>query len=154
MSLFALILVLFAALHLAPLRRLRPFETTRDRAAAAIAVALLLAGSMHFTNPARFEAMMPPWIPAHREMISASGLFEILGAVGLFFRRTRKPAAWGLIALLACVFPANLYVAMEGKTVEGLTDARWYYWLRLPFQLVFIVWLAWAAELQTHTSAR
>jgi uncharacterized membrane protein len=38
------------------------------------------------------------------------------------------------------IFPANIYVAVTGGSVEGLPQAGWHYWVRLPFQFVFIAW--------------
>jgi uncharacterized membrane protein len=40
-------------------------------------------------------------------MVRVSDIFEILGGLGLLVPEMRKPAAWGLIALLIAVFPAN-----------------------------------------------
>ncbi len=38
---------------------------------------------MHFIIPRRYEAMMPPSFPAHRESVVISGLAEIVGAVAV-----------------------------------------------------------------------
>ncbi len=84
--------------------------------------------------------MMPPFIPAHDVMVAVSGVAELAGAVGLMIPTTRRAAGFGLIALLLAIFPANIYVAIAGKTVAGMPDAAWYYWVRLPFQLVYIAW--------------
>lgn len=145
MSFFALILVFFAILH-APVVRLAPvLATRRDKACYAAGFAFLIAGISHFTDPARFIDMMPPFIPAHAEMVIISGIAEIAGAVGLMIPSTRKAAGIGLIALLIAVFPANVYVAIAGKVVDGMPTVSWYYWVRLPFQFVYIVWLYWFA---------
>ena len=145
MSFFALILVFFAILHAPVIRRAPLLATRRDKACYAAAFAFLFAGVSHFTNPASFIEMMPPFIPAHAEMVVISGIAEIAGAVGLMIRATRKAAGIGLIALLIAVFPANVYVAIAGKTVDGLPTVNWYYWARLPFQFVYIVWIYWFA---------
>lgn len=141
MSFFALILFFFAILHLPHIRRAPWLATRRDKACFAAGFAFLFAGVSHFTNPARYVDMMPPFIPAHAEMVIASGIAEIAGAVGLMIPATRRAAGIGLLALLIAVFPANVYVAIAGKTIEGLPSASWYYWVRLPFQFVYIVWI-------------
>jgi uncharacterized membrane protein len=40
-------------------------------------------------------------------MVRLSGMLAILGGRGLFVPGTRRTAAWGLVALLMAVFPAN-----------------------------------------------
>lgn len=57
----------------------------------------------------------------------------------MLFRPVRRLAAWGLIALLLAVFPANLNVALNGWPAVNLP--QWVLWLRLPLQLVFIWWI-------------
>jgi uncharacterized membrane protein len=140
-SFFALILTFFAFLHAPLIRRAPGLATTRDKACYAAAFAFLFTGVSHFANPARFIEMMPPFIPAHAEMVMISGAAEIAGAVGLMIPATRRAAGIGLLALLIAVFPANVYVAMAGKTIEGMPSSSWYYWVRLPFQYVYIVWI-------------
>ena len=55
---------------------------------------------------------MPPMFPLHLEAVYLSGLFEILGGVGVLIARTRSIAGWGLLALLIAVYPANIYMAL------------------------------------------
>ena len=42
----------------------------------------VLAGIMHFVKPRMYEAIMPPWLPRHRELVYASGVAEIAGGAG------------------------------------------------------------------------
>src|SRR5438477_197211 len=58
----------------------------------------------------------------------------------MFPLKTRKLAAWGLILLLIAVFPANIYMALQGG--GGLLSPVGA-WVRLPFQFVFIAWVRW-----------
>lgn len=146
MALFFLLISVFGVASLPPLRKLAFLRSTQDRAALALAVGFLMTGIMHFTTTERFLGMMPPWLPWHRELVYVSGVFEIVGAIGLLFRRTRRPAAYGLVALLIAVMPANLHVALSGGHVEGLPTGAWYYWLRIPFQVVFIAWALWCGR--------
>lgn len=97
-------------------------------------------GVMHFVAPETFMAIMPDYLPWHRELVLVSGVFEILGGVGVAIPRTRKAAGWGLIALMICVFPANLWQATQGIDLPGLAGPAWARWARLPMQLVFIYW--------------
>jgi uncharacterized membrane protein len=146
MSALFLMLVIFAVLHLPGLRSLAPFRTRRDKAAAAMAALFFFTGTDHLLHPARYVAMIPPALPAPVALTYISGFFELAGAIGLLIPRTRRWAAWGLVALLVAIFPANIYVAFAGTTVEGLPAGRWYYWVRLPIQFIFVAWAVWLAR--------
>ena len=110
-------------------------------------------GVLHFTHLPTFLPMMPDYLPLHRELVWLSGAFEILGGVGLLVPATRRFAAWGLLALLVAVFPANLNMAMNEiyLPIEGLPQNKAALWLRLPFQLVFLaeVWFVGLWEAPT-----
>jgi uncharacterized membrane protein len=88
--------------------------------------------------------MMPPSLPWPSALIAISGACEVLGGIGILVPRTRRAAGWGLIALLAAVFPANLHVALMGR-MPGFDLSPATLWLRLPFQAVFAAAVAWAA---------
>jgi uncharacterized membrane protein len=97
------------------------------------------AGANHFAHPAPYLSMMPSYLPWPDGLIWISGVAEMLGGVGLLLPGTRRSAAWGLIALLAAVFPANVNVALHGWL--GVNLAPWILWLRLPFQPLFVWWI-------------
>ncbi len=42
--------------------------------------------------------------------------------------------------MLAFLVIANVNVALKGSTVQGLEFGKWYYWLRLLFQPIFMIW--------------
>ncbi|MFV8753242.1 DoxX family protein [Nannocystaceae bacterium ST9] len=107
-----------------------------------LAALMVLAGVMHFVKPEPFLAIMPDYLPWHLALVLISGVFEILGGVGLLIPRTRVAAGWGLIALFVAVFPANVWMATEGIQPEGLELSPTMAWARLPLQLVLIA-LAW-----------
>jgi uncharacterized membrane protein len=98
-----------------------------------------LAGALHFVRPAMYEAIVPPYLPAHRALVLASGAFEMLGGIGVMLPQTRAAAGWGLIALLLAVFPANVYMALDPK-FDKIAPA-WALWLRLPLQFGMIGWV-------------
>jgi uncharacterized membrane protein len=112
-----------------------------------MALFYVLAGVMHFVAPPFYLQMMPPWLPAHSLLVQISGVAEIVGGLGLLVPATRVAAAWGIIALLIAVFPANLHIATHGILLQGLpawmppptTTANW---VRLPLQGLLIAW-AW-----------
>jgi uncharacterized membrane protein len=102
------------------------------------------AGVNHLLNPEFYLAIMPPGLPAPEWLNVASGLAEIVLGVYILEPRTRVLAAWGIIALLVAVFPANVYVATENVGADGPgTGSMLANWIRLPFQLVFVLWAWW-----------
>jgi uncharacterized membrane protein len=108
----------------------------------------LLAGLNHFRDPVFYLPMMPAYLPAHRELVELSGVAEfalglVLLVVGAAVPRLRRAAAWGVIALLVAVFPANLHVALHDVPIGGRSQGLGVWnWARLPFQVVLIAW-AW-----------
>jgi len=122
-----------------------PDASTRRQTIARWVLALffIVAGVNHFLAPEIYLGMMPSWLPFKEAANVISGIAEILGGLGLLIPRFRRAAAWGLIALLIAIFPANLHVALQGS-MPGLDNApAWLLWLRLPFQVVFIAWVWW-----------
>lgn len=106
------------------------------------ALFFVVAGANHFRQPEIYLGMMPPALPWPEALNYMSGAAEILGGLGLLLVCTRRLAAWGLLALLVAVFPANLHVALQGK-MPGLDVSPLTLWLRLPFQFVFMAWVWW-----------
>ncbi|WP_246010544.1 DoxX family protein [Hymenobacter perfusus] len=102
------------------------------------------AGITHFTNPAGFLRIVPPYLPAPLLLVYLSGAAEIAGGLGLLIPATRRWAAWGLMALLVAVFPANVYMLQTHGA--GLPVPLWALWLRLPLQLVLIGCVWWSAR--------
>jgi len=109
-----------------------------------VALSYVVAGIPHFISPTFYLPMMPPYLPAHLELIYISGFFEIIGGLGLLIPQLRRHAAWGLIALLVCVFPANLHVALNEIQLAKEPLSPLVMWLRLPFQGVFIYMVWWS----------
>ena len=101
-----------------------------------IAAFFVAAGANHFLHPRPYLAMMPDYLPAARALVQVSGLAEILGGLGVLLPPTRRCAAWGLIALLVAVFPANVHVALHGW--PGVNLPTWLLWARLPLQPLFM----------------
>jgi uncharacterized membrane protein len=105
-----------------------------------LTVFMVAAGINHFASPEPYVGMVPPQLPAPWALVYVSGVAEILGGLGLILPATRRLAAWGLIALLIAVFPANLNMAMNHLPLGARHVPAWALWARLPLQLVFIWW--------------
>jgi uncharacterized membrane protein len=108
----------------------------------------ILAGVMHFVASAFFVRAMPPYLPWHLELVYLSGVIEVaLGALVLI-PRWRRAAAWGLIALLVAVFPANVHMALNPELFPALGPVL--LWVRLPLQGVLIAWAYWFTRGPDH----
>jgi uncharacterized membrane protein len=103
--------------------------------------AFIYAGVNHFTNRDFFTAIVPPYLPWPVRLVYVSGVAEILLGALLALPQTAPLAAWGLIALLVAVFPANLHMAMNPQLYPDIPRAA--LWLRLPLQAVFIAIAYW-----------
>jgi uncharacterized membrane protein len=106
-----------------------------------MALFYILAGARHFWNPAFYLRIMPPYLPAPEVLNYVSGAAEIVLGVLLLVPRWSRLAAWGLIALLIAVLPANLNMALHPDHFADVPRAFLY--LRLPLQLVLILWAYW-----------
>lgn len=124
-----------------------------DRSAWIVGSAFVGVGALHFVRRDFFEAVVPRWFPSPGAANLGSGAAEIALGLAMFPRRTRRRAAWGLLGLLAAVYPANIDMYLndvdippdeDGRRhrVEGSESARLRNLLRLPLQFVF-AWLVW-----------
>jgi len=109
-----------------------------------LAALLVGAGVMHFLNPSFFVRIVPPYLPFHRELVAVSGAIEILLGVLLIIPNWSRLAAWGVIALLIAVFPANIYVFQHQEIVPASSLAHL---IRLLLQGVLILWAYWHTRL-------
>lgn len=122
-----------------------PHQRGRRWALLALAATFVAAGVAHFVWPERYARTIPPYLPAPLLLVYVSGIFEVLGGVGVLLPATRRAAGWGLVLLLIAVFPANLHMALHAGDFAHLAPA-WALWARLPMQLVFIGWVWWATR--------
>lgn len=112
-------------------------------ALALFAMLFVGGGIAHFVLTAAYVDVVPTYLPWPLALVYVSGVWEILCGLGLVYGPTRRVAAWGLVALLIAVFPANLYMAMAG--IDG---PQWVLWMRLPLQIP-LIWWAWSYTRET-----
>ena len=108
-----------------------------------VAATFLTTGTLHFLRPAVFEAIVPDALPEQRAIVYASGVAELAGGAGMLAERTRRPAAWWLIATLIAIFPANVNMAVHAERFRFVPE--WALWARLPLQAALIAWVYAAA---------
>ena len=88
------------------------------------ALLFLAAGVLHFVMPVFFDRIVPPWVP-----------------------NARVAAAWGLIALLVAVLPANIHMLNQARAAG---ESAWFIiglWARLPVQPL-LMWWVWRVAIR------
>lgn len=103
-----------------------------------LAVVFTAAGALHFLRPRMYEQIVPDYLPAHHQIVLASGAAQIIGAVMVVFPRTRRAGGLWLAAMLVAVFPANVDMALDPDRYTSLSPAL--LWARLPLQGLIIWW--------------
>lgn len=106
-----------------------------------LAIFFVIAGANHFVDTSFYMSIMPPYIPWPYAMVAISGVAEVLLGIALLVPIVRREAAWGMIALLIAVFPANIHMAMNANLYPTIPPILLY--LRLPLQGLFILWAYW-----------
>ncbi len=106
------------------------------------AIFFTVAGILHFVRPRMYEQIVPPGFGDPHALVLASGVAEVVGGVAIASGRSRWFARWWLLGLLAAVFPANVYMALEPGKFKDVPS--WALWGRLPLQPLMGLWV-WKA---------
>ena len=114
----------------------------------AMSVMLVFTSIGHFVFTKGMLMMIPRFIPFRKELVYITGIIEIAAAVGLLIPRFRVMTAWLLIVFFILLLPANIYAATrqvdyQKGTLEG--PGTTYLWFRVPLQILFILWVYFAA---------
>ena len=88
-----------------------PLQSTKNIARILLGLLFIAASSLHFISDAELQ-IIPPFLPWRRTALYITGIAELIGGVGLLIPRFKRLAAWGLVALLIAIFPANIYHAV------------------------------------------
>ena len=106
-----------------------------------LALFFILAGVAHLRVPDALLAITPGWVPFPREVIFATGVFELVAAAVLVFSaRWRTWAGIALAVYAICVWPANFKHAFEGIDIGYVPSSWWYHAPRLALQPVIAWW--------------
>lgn len=103
----------------------------------AMASVYILAGISHFWKPDFFLKITPKWVPYPKRVNVLVGLIEIGLGIGVLIPSIRPLAAWGIIALLIAVFPANIYHFQKARRKGKMVGPTM---IRLPLQALLIYW--------------
>lgn len=101
-------------------------------------------GLYHFITPEFFTNIMPPYIPWHLELVYISGVFEILGAIGILIPQFRQLAGNCLILLVVCVTPANLHMWLNPDQFPDVPTA--FLSIRLVVQVGLLALIWWSTR--------
>nr|WP_155604986.1 DoxX family protein [Paenibacillus timonensis] len=113
------------------------FDSWHSSLQAAVVVMLLLAASAHWGKRRQdLNRMVPPSFPNAAWVVSATGVLEIAGAIGILIPSLSLLASICLVLLLIAMFPANIYAANQGITIGGQPVPK--LGVRSLLQIVFI----------------
>lgn len=111
---------------------------------------MLVAGANHFITPRTYEKIMPDYLPAHRELVYASGVAELFGGALTLHPRSRRAGGLVLSATLLGIAPAHIHMLQHRERYEAIPPAV--LWARLPVQ-VGMIYLVWVATLRGSRSS-
>jgi len=102
----------------------------------------LVGGIAHFAATATETTLVPPYIPWPRAAVLFTGVLELLGAIALLFRPTRRAAGAGLFMLTIAVTPVHIYMLQRP---DLFNVPYWALILRLPLQAGLLALIAWSS---------
>lgn len=103
----------------------------------------IAAGVNHFVNPGFYLKITPDFIPWPLALIYLSGVFEVLGGIGVLIPHLRPAAGWGLIALLIAVSPVHVDMLLHADNFPEVSTGALI--ARLLLQPLLIAWVWWTA---------
>ena len=116
-------------------------ERTKEILRWVYGVLFALAGANHFVHTDFYVGIMPPYLPWHLALVYVSGACEIAFGIALLIRSIQQLAAWGMIALIVAVTPANLHMAVHSELYPQFSATA--LWIRMLLQLVLLAWAYW-----------
>ena len=114
--------------------------TLKNLGLAVVFLFFMGGGITHFTNTDFFVAIMPPYIGFHREIVYISGVFEILGAIGILIPALRQWAGNGLLLLVVLVSPANIHMWLHPDLFPDVPPAFLSITLVMQVALLALIW--------------
>jgi uncharacterized membrane protein len=120
-------------------------STTRAVMRWVMAAFYAAAGIAHLVAPDQLLAITPSWVPFAPQVVFATGLCELAGAVALVTRPMRRWAGFALAAYAICVWPANFKHAIDGIDLQYIASSWLYHGPRLAFQPVLVWWALFSA---------
>ena len=108
-------------------------------------LSMFVAGINHFFNPQFYFPLIPDYLPYPKTINLVSGILEVVFALLLISRNTRKFAGYGIIVLLILFIPSHVHFIKIGACVPGgLCTPLWVAWLRLLIIHPLLLLWAWS----------
>lgn len=104
----------------------------------------MAGGIGHFVAPGFFVKIVPPTLPFRMEAVYITGFFELMGALFLLWRKTRRAAGLGLFFLTLAVTPANFYMWRNAHLFPDIPESLLVFRLILQALLLMMIW--WATQ--------
>ncbi len=111
-----------------------------------LSLALIAAGFNHFRDPDFYVRLIPSYLPLPYLLNALSGVAEVGLGAGLLIERTRRLAAWGIVAMLLAFLPVHVQPFFTGEclTPDGPCLPMWVWTVRLAFvHPMLIAWALW-----------
>ena len=103
-----------------------------------------VGGVFHFVTPDAFVRIVPPYVPYPLAMVYSSGVFELLGAIGILLPKWRRAAGIGLFVLTICVTPANVHMWLHADQFPEISETALL--IRLPVQVLLLACIWWSTQ--------
>jgi uncharacterized membrane protein len=137
MAPFIILIVSFFILRITGVLGITYFDGWETSLRGAVALMFLFTATAHWgkRRPDLIK-MVPPSVPNPQLMVTITGILEIIGAIGLLIPFTSNIASIGLALLLIIMFPANIFAASKGITIDGKPTTPLF--LRTILQIIFL----------------
>lgn len=111
----------------------------------------LPGGLGHFLKQDFFVSIVPPYIPWPVAAVEVSGVFEILGAIGVLLPATRRAAGIGLFLLTLAVTPANVWMLQHPELYPAfpVSALKW----RMLIQVALLANIWWCTGISGRRAA-
>lgn len=114
-----------------------------------VALPFTVSGVIHLADPATFTPIVPHFLPWPTGLVYASGVAELVCAVGLW--RRQRWAGIAAAVLLLVIWPANLQDSITAQQGHHVWT-QVLLWVRLPVQIP-LIWLALQSGCDRSTAA-
>lgn len=116
------------------------------RARVGLSLFFIFTAVGHFLTSEQMAMMLPRSVPYRVQLIYLTGVFELLGATGVWIPRLTRLTGLLLIIMLVGILPANIYSAFQRVEFGGHGTGPLYLLVRVPFQLFVIGWTYFATK--------
>lgn len=107
-------------------------------ASALFGLPFLVIGVQHFITPEVFEPIVPAWLGWPWFWVHITGWTEVGLGLGIIVPRTRRPAAWLMVAQLVLLYAANLNMWLHDIPFQGVQMGTGGHVVRMLVQVLLV----------------